>query len=249
MIRGQQSPPLSIKTSVWRSSAEGFFWIQTAVLRRKAMRIYPTSDKIEATLKQCLNKFMVSAAPTWSRRAASSRKVACVWSRRSWRRSAVRGRVADGAGQLGPEGPHQGGRPGARDAEERFEVAAGEQGPVEHVELRDGVGEGEEPPGAGGHRREPQRSVQPVEGVMVWDHVASGALRPCEETVVSNASVAAARDERNIKDVMLLYAEQRQTSCTRSRTYGRGAAPGAGGGARRQFRRMIRARTSGLQIF
>ena len=61
------------------------------------------------------------------------------------------GEGADGAGPLGPEGPHQGGRPGARDAEERFEVAAGEQGPVERVELLDGVGDGEEPPGAGGH--------------------------------------------------------------------------------------------------
>ena len=61
------------------------------------------------------------------------------------------GEGADGAGQLGPEGPHQGGRPGARDAEERFEVAAGEEGPVERLELLDGVGEGEEPPGAGGH--------------------------------------------------------------------------------------------------
>ena len=61
------------------------------------------------------------------------------------------GEGTDGAGPLGPEGPHQGGRPGARDAEERFEVAAGEQRPVERVELLDGVGEGEEPPGAGGH--------------------------------------------------------------------------------------------------
>ena len=55
------------------------------------------------------------------------------------------------AGQLGSEDPHQGGRPGARDAEERFEVAAGEERPVERVELREGVGDGEEPPGAGGH--------------------------------------------------------------------------------------------------
>ena len=61
------------------------------------------------------------------------------------------GEGADRAGPLGPEGPHQGGRPGARDAEERFEVAAGEQRPVERLELRDGVWEGEEPPGAGGH--------------------------------------------------------------------------------------------------
>ena len=61
------------------------------------------------------------------------------------------GEGADGAGPLGPEGPHQGGRPGARDTEELLEVAAGEERPVERVELRDGVGEGEEPPGVGGH--------------------------------------------------------------------------------------------------
>ena len=61
------------------------------------------------------------------------------------------GEGADGAGELGPEGPHQGGRTSARDAEKLFEVAAGEQRPVERVELLDGVGEGEEPPGAGGH--------------------------------------------------------------------------------------------------
>ena len=61
------------------------------------------------------------------------------------------GEGADGAGPLGPKGPHQGGRPGARDAEERFEVAADEQGPVERVELRDGVWDGEEPPWRGWH--------------------------------------------------------------------------------------------------
>ena len=61
------------------------------------------------------------------------------------------GEGADGAGPLGPEGPHQGGRPGSRDTEERFEVTAGEQRPVERVELLDGVWEGEEPPGSGGH--------------------------------------------------------------------------------------------------
>ena len=61
------------------------------------------------------------------------------------------GEGADGAGPIGPEGPHQGGRTSARDAEELFEVAAGEQGPVERVELRDGVGDSEEPLGSGGH--------------------------------------------------------------------------------------------------
>ncbi len=62
------------------------------------------------------------------------------------------GEGTDRAGPLGPEGPHQGGRPSARDAEERFEVAAGDERPVERVELLDGVGEGEEPPGSSGHR-------------------------------------------------------------------------------------------------
>ena len=61
------------------------------------------------------------------------------------------GEGADGAGPLGPEGPHQGGRQGARDTEELFEVTAGKQRPVERVELGDGIGEGEEPPGSGGH--------------------------------------------------------------------------------------------------
>ena len=55
------------------------------------------------------------------------------------------------AGHLGPEGLHEGGGPGGRDAEEPFDVAAGEEGPVELFELADGVGDGEEPPGLGGH--------------------------------------------------------------------------------------------------
>ena len=36
---------------------------------------------------------------------------------------------------------------GGRDAEEPFDVAAGEEGPVELFELADGVGDGEEPVG------------------------------------------------------------------------------------------------------
>ena len=83
------------------------------------------------------------------------------------------GEGADGAGQLGPEGPHQGGRSGARDAEERFEVAAGEEGPVERVELRDGVGEGEEPPGAGGHLTD--RATRGGRGG--WEDGAAACLR------------------------------------------------------------------------
>ena len=57
------------------------------------------------------------------------------------------------AGHLGPEGLHEGGGPGGRDAEEPFDVAAGEEGPVELFELADGVWDGEEPPGLGGHPR------------------------------------------------------------------------------------------------
>ena len=45
------------------------------------------------------------------------------------------------------------GGPGGRDAEELLDVAAGEEGPVELFELADGVGDGEEPPGLGGHPR------------------------------------------------------------------------------------------------
>ena len=83
------------------------------------------------------------------------------------------GEGADRAGAIGPEGPHQGGRPGARDADARFEVAAGEQGPVERVELLDGVGEGEEPPGAGGHRTD--RATCGGRGG--WEDVAAACLR------------------------------------------------------------------------
>ena len=82
------------------------------------------------------------------------------------------GEGADGAGQLGPEGPHQGGRPGARDAEELFEVTAGEQGPVERVELRDGVGEGEEPPGSSGHRTDQSTRG----GRRGWEDLAAAGL-------------------------------------------------------------------------
>ena len=68
------------------------------------------------------------------------------------------------AGHLGAEGLHEGGGPGGRDAEEPFDVAAGEQGPVELFELADGVGDGEEPPGLGGHPR--SDPGQPV--ALVW---------------------------------------------------------------------------------
>ena len=85
------------------------------------------------------------------------------------------GKGADGAGPFGPEGPHQGGRPGARDAEERFEVAADEQRPVERLELRDGVGEGEEPPGASGHRTDRATSS----GRVGWGEGVTSCLTLC----------------------------------------------------------------------
>ena len=85
------------------------------------------------------------------------------------------GEGTDGAGPLGPEGPHQGGGPGARDAEERFEVAAGEERPVERVELRDGVGEGEDPPGSRGHGLD----LATRGGCVGWEHVEAVYLTPC----------------------------------------------------------------------
>ena len=85
------------------------------------------------------------------------------------------GEGADRAGPLGPEGPHQRGRPGARDAEERFEVAADEQGPVERLELCDGVGEGEDPPGSRGHGLD----LATRGGCGGLEHVEAVYLTPC----------------------------------------------------------------------
>ena len=51
----------------------------------------------------------------------------------------------------GAEGGHQGDGADLRDAEEPFEIAAGEEGAVERVELADGVGEGEQPARLRGH--------------------------------------------------------------------------------------------------
>ena len=61
------------------------------------------------------------------------------------------------AGHLGPEGLHERRRPGSRDAEERLEVAAREQIAVQGLELLDGVGDGEQPAGRGGHPGAPCR--------------------------------------------------------------------------------------------
>ena len=75
------------------------------------------------------------------------------------------------AGHLGPEGLHERRRPGSRDAEELLDVAAGEEVAVERRELADGVGDGEQPPGRGGHRGAPCR-LHPLRrvrgGKMYW---------------------------------------------------------------------------------
>ena len=61
---------------------------------------------------------------------------------------------------LGPEGLHERGGADLGDAEEVLDVAPGEQGPVELLELADGVGDGEEPPGFRGHRAGPHRQTE-----------------------------------------------------------------------------------------
>ena len=63
-----------------------------------------------------------------------------------------------------PKVAHERRRAGPGDAEERVEVAAGEEIAVERVELADGVGDGEEPAGRGGHRGAPCR-LQPLRRV------------------------------------------------------------------------------------
>ena len=128
-----------------------------------------------------------SSVSTRSRRAASSRTGAVLLKPPELAKQRGAGEGTDGAGELGPEGPHQGGRPGARDAEERFEVAVGEERPVECLELREGVGEGEEPPGSSGHRTD--RATRGGRGD--WEEAAATWLPLCEETIVLNASAAA----------------------------------------------------------
>ena len=61
------------------------------------------------------------------------------------------------AGELGPEGLHERRRASPRDAEELLDVAAREHLAVQGLELADGVGDGEQPPGRGGHRGAPCR--------------------------------------------------------------------------------------------
>ena len=68
-------------------------------------------------------------------------------------RSFVRGRGPLVADELGPEGLHQHRRPGLRHPEEPLDVAPGEELLVEVLELADGIGDGEQPPGLRGHLR------------------------------------------------------------------------------------------------
>ena len=66
--------------------------------------------------------------------------------------------------ELRPERPHQLRRPRPRHPEQPLHVAPREQVPVQGLELPDGVGDGEEPPGRGGHRGAPCR-LQPLRRV------------------------------------------------------------------------------------
>ena len=91
------------------------------------------------------------AVTTRSRRVASPLTAARVRCRRSWRRRAARGEALEACLSGLSDGRHQGDGAARRDADEPFEIAAGEEGAVERVELADGVGEGEQPAGRGGH--------------------------------------------------------------------------------------------------
>ena len=74
-----------------------------------------------------------------------------------------------------PKVCHEGCGPSGRDAEEPFDVAAGEEGPVELFELADGVGDGEEPPGLWGHLR--SRSTRCAR--VGWDDFRHSCLSTC----------------------------------------------------------------------
>ena len=64
------------------------------------------------------------------------------------------------AGHLGPERLHERGGADLGDAQEVLDVAPGEELPVELLELADGVGDGEQPPGLCGHRAAPHRQTE-----------------------------------------------------------------------------------------
>ena len=124
-------------------------------------------------------------------RGASPRTAARVRGRRSWRRSAARGRVSRCPVRPAPNaviscvGAH------LRDAEELLDVAAGEPLAVQRRELADGVGDGEQPPGRGGHRGVPCR-LQPLQrvrgGTMSGAHAVRDVSRWSSKTQAAGGS-------------------------------------------------------------
>ena len=68
------------------------------------------------------------------------------------------------ADELGTEGLHEGGGAHLADAEEPLDVPACEERPVELLELADGVGDGEEPPGFRGRRSTGSSRACPTTG-------------------------------------------------------------------------------------
>ena len=78
-------------------------------------------------------------------------------------------------GPAGPEGRHQLRGAHLRDAEEAFDVAAGEQVLVERLELADRVRDGEQPAGLGGHG-----STRPsLGGCCGWEDSRRPCSAPC----------------------------------------------------------------------
>ena len=73
-------------------------------------------------------------------------RCACTRAARPWARQGQQV-----PGPAGAEGRHQGDGADLRNAEEPFEIAAGEEFEVELFELADGVGDGEQPAGLGWH--------------------------------------------------------------------------------------------------
>ena len=89
------------------------------------------------------------------------------------------------ADELGPEGLHERGGAHLADAEEPLDIAPDEQIPVELLELADGVGDGEQPPGLRGHGAGPQRQVVAVPaggGVDGFARATSAGASTCRPT-------------------------------------------------------------------
>ena len=98
-----------------------------------------------------VSRALRTSVTTRSRRVCSPRKAARlpVASELAQELGARQGQQVPGP--AGSEGRHQLRGADLRDAEEPFEVAAGEQVLVELFELSDGVGDGEQPARLGGH--------------------------------------------------------------------------------------------------